>query len=162
MDWVKLLFIPLVTGVVTWIIKSKYEELRAIEEKLREERRKIYSQILDPFIHVFSDWKGEDTRAKVEKCVTSYEYKKNLFSFNLIASDAVIHAYNELYRYGYKAKSLDNQNLKKMPHLFGKVLLEIRKNLGNKRTKLNELEMLEIMIKDIEQLKSADSTSENM
>lgn len=157
MDWVKVLIIPSVMGIAgifSWIIKSKIEELRAIEEKLREERRKIYSQLLDPFIHLFSDWRGGSAGENVEKCVTSYKYKKFLFNFNLISSDEVIRAYNELYRYGYKAKSSGNQNLQDMPRLFGKVLLEIRKNLGNKRTKLNEIDMLEIMIKDIEKLKS--------
>ncbi|RLC30648.1 hypothetical protein DRH13_04055 [Candidatus Woesebacteria bacterium] len=37
-------------GLLTWLIKSRIEELRAIEEKLRETRREIYSQILDPYI----------------------------------------------------------------------------------------------------------------
>lgn len=34
--------------------------------------------------------------------------------------------------------------------LWGKLLLEIRKSLGNKKTKLDEFDMLRAMIKDIE------------
>ena len=35
----------------------------------------------------------------------------------------------------------------------GKLLLEIRKNLGNKRIELNEMDMLKEMIKDRDKLK---------
>lgn len=46
------------------------------------------------------------------------------------------------------------RNPKKMMTLFGNFLLEIRKSLGNKRTKLDEFDMLRAMIKDIDRLQS--------
>ena len=60
LDWIQIVGPPLlmlVGGIITWIIKSKIEELHAIEEKLREDRRKIYIQILDPYIRLFSGLK---------------------------------------------------------------------------------------------------------
>jgi len=39
-----------------------------------------------------------------------------------------------------------------MMRLWGSLLLEIRKSLGNKNTKLNEIDMLRAMIKDIDNL----------
>jgi hypothetical protein len=50
MDWLQALgpsFLIVIGGIISWFLKSRIEELRAIEEKLREERRKIYGQILD-------------------------------------------------------------------------------------------------------------------
>ena len=51
MEWVQILAGPIfmvIGGIVAWIVRSRTEELRAMREKLREEQRKIYSQILDP------------------------------------------------------------------------------------------------------------------
>ncbi len=51
----------------------------------------------------------------------------------------------------YKAESTEKQDPRKMMSLWGTLLLEIRKSLGNKKTKLNELDMLRGMIKDIDE-----------
>ena len=62
MNWLQVLgpsLLMVFGGIITWFIKSRVEELRAIEEKLREERRKIYGQILDPYIHLFAELKGQ-------------------------------------------------------------------------------------------------------
>jgi len=48
MNWLQILGPPLLMalgGLLTWIMKSKIEELRSIEEKLRGERTNIYAQI---------------------------------------------------------------------------------------------------------------------
>lgn len=79
MDWLQILgptLLMVLGGILTWFIKAKIEELRAIEEKLREERRNIYAQILDPYIHLFADLKGKGPDEALKK-ITSYDYKKN-------------------------------------------------------------------------------------
>ena len=53
MDWISILgpsILILIGGGVGWIIKTKYEELRATEKRLLDERRKIYLEIIDPYI----------------------------------------------------------------------------------------------------------------
>jgi len=154
MDWLQILGPPLLMalgGIITWVIKSKIEELRAIEEKLREERRNIYAQILDPYIRLFADLKGKGSDQALRK-ITSYDYRKTAFDLNLFGSDEVVRAYNDLMKHTYKAEATGNQDPKEMIRLWGKLLLEIRKSLGNKKTKLNEFDMLRAMIKDIEEL----------
>ena len=136
-------------GIITWFIKSKVEELRAIEEKLREERRNIYAQILDPYIRIFADMKGKGP-AEALKIITSYDYRKTAFDLDLFGSDEVILAYNNLMKHTYEAEDAENKDPNKMMVLWGKLLLEIRKSLGNRNTKLEKYDMLRAMIKDID------------
>lgn len=152
MNWLQVLGPPLLMvlgGVITWLIKSRVEELRATEERLREERRKIYAQILDPYIRLFADPKGRGP-AQAIKEITSYDYRKTAFELNLFGSDDVVRAYNALMKHTYEAETTGRQDPKQMMHLWGRLLLEIRKSLGNKRTKLDEIDMLRGMIKDID------------
>ena len=151
MDWLQILgptLLMVLGGLITWFIKSRIEELRAIEEKLREERRNIYAQILDPYIRLFADLKGKGPDEALKR-ITSYDYRKTAFDLNLFGSDEVIRAFNNLMKHTYEAEATGNQDPEKMILLWGKLLLEIRKSLGNKKTKLNEFDMLRAMIKDV-------------
>ena len=152
MNWLQWLGPPLllvIGGFGTWFIQSRVEELRATRERLREERWKIYSQILDPYIRLFADLKNQGPTQAIKK-VTSYEYRKTAFDLNLFGSDEVVRAYNALMKHTYEAESVGKQDPREMMRLWGSLLLEIRKSLGNKKTKLNELDMLRGMIKDID------------
>ena len=154
MEWLQILgptLLMVLGGIITWFIKSKIEELRTIEEKLREERRNIYAQILDPYIRLFADMKekGPDEALKL---ITSYDYRKTAFNLNLVGSDDVVLAYNNLMKHTYAGEATENKDPNTMMLLWGKLLLEIRKSLGNKNTKLDEFDMLRAMIKDIDKL----------
>ena len=154
MNWIQILSPPLLMvlgGLITWLIKSKIEELRLTEEKLREERRKIYAQILDPYIRLFADLKGQGPAQALKK-VASYDYRKTAFNLNLFGSDDVVHAYNNLMGHMYKAEAAGKQDPQEMMRLWGGLLLEIRRSLGNKKTQLTEFDMLRAMISDIEKL----------
>lgn len=155
MDWLQTGLGPallmVLGGILTWFIKAKIEELRAIEEKLREERRNIYAQILDPYIHLFADLKGKGPDEALKK-ITSYDYRKTAFDLNLFGSDEVVLAYNDLMKHTYESEATEKREPNKLMLLWGKLLLEIRKSLGNKKTKLDELDMLRAMIKDIDRL----------
>lgn len=155
MNWFNIIVPPLlmlIGGIITWLIKSRIEELRATEEKLRDERRKIYSEILEPIIRLFSNI-GEQGEKQATNKILSFDYRKTAFDLILLGSDKVVLAYNAMMQYIYKTTGT-NQTIDpyKMLKLWGCVLLEIRKSLGNKRTKLNEIDMLKFMIKDIEKL----------
>ncbi|GAH82469.1 unnamed protein product [marine sediment metagenome] len=138
-------------GIITWLIKSKIEGLQAIEEKLRKERRSIYTQILDPYICLFADIKSKGPNEALKK-ITSFNYKKTAFNLNLFGSDEVVWANNNFMKHAYKAETTGIQDPKEMMRLWGKLLLEIRKSLGNKKTKLDEFDMLRAMVKDIDKL----------
>ena len=66
----------------------------------------------------------------------------------------MVQAYNALLQYGYKGEANENveQRREMYLRLWGKLLLEIRKDVGNKDTKLDEFDMLRWLIRDIDKL----------
>jgi len=152
MNWLQVLGPPLLMalgGLITWIIKSRIEELRAVEEKLRDTRREVYSQILEPYIALFTDIKGKGETKAVQK-ISSMQYKKTAFDLSLFGADEVVRAYNALITHKNKAEETGQSDPIIMMRLWGKLLLEIRRSLGNKRTKLDELDMLRGLVTDID------------
>ncbi len=91
-------------------------------------------------IRLFADLKGQGSTQAIKK-ITSYEYRKTAFDLNLFGSDDVVRAYNALMKHTYEAESTGKQEPKKMICLWGNLLLEICKSLGNKKTKLDEKDM---------------------
>jgi hypothetical protein len=98
MDWLQIfgptLFV--LGGIISWLIRSKTEELRATRVKLNEERRKTYSEILSPYIRILVDLKNEEGIAKAVDEIKSYDYRKTAFDLVLFGSDNVVRAYNAL------------------------------------------------------------------
>jgi len=151
----------IIGGIISWAIKSRSEELRVVKEKLREERRNIYEEILEPYFHLFTDPIGQGQIEAIKK-VTSYEYKKIAFKLNLFGSDKVIKSYNNLIQ-SITPKSPNQYNPKKALRLLGTFLFEIRKSLGNKRSKLSNIDMLKGIIKDIDNfLQEEDKPQPNL
>ena len=152
MDWLGVLapsLLMVLGGLIAWVIKSKIQELRAVEESLRGKRRKTYTEILDPYIRLFAELKTKGPNQALKKII-SYDYKKTAFDLILFGSDEVVRAHNNLMKHFYEAEAKGTQDTKEMMSLWGNLLLAIRKNLGNKKTKLDEFDMLRAMIKDID------------
>ena len=159
MDWLEIVLYVLLMvvgggGIFSLIIRSRLEELRAIEERLSLERRKVYGEILDPYIELFASLAlengGASTSPKITRKITSKEYRKAIFELGLLGSDDVIRAYNTLMQHSFKSNDPDKQDPFETMRLFGILRLEIRRSLGNKKTKLNELDMLRGEITDID------------
>ena len=89
---------------------------------------------------------------EVERKITSKDYRKAIFELGLLGSDSVVRAYNDLMQYFFKLGSDGKQDMHETIRLWGTFRLEIRKSLGNKRTKLNAFDMLRGEITDIDKL----------
>ncbi len=139
----------IVGGIITWLLKSRVEELRAAEKNLLETRTKTYWDILEPYITLFSDT-SEKARPGLIKMITSLQYRKTAFHLCLLGSDDVVQAYNAMLQHMYEAERTGKQDAIELMRLWGALLIEIRKSLGNKKTKLKEVDMLRGMIKDID------------
>ena len=141
------------TGLLTWFLKDKSEKLKLQREKLIEEKRQNYEKILEPIIRLFAGTKGNKQELqKAMKQVQSFEYKKTAFQLMLFGSDSVVNAYNDYFQYLYKNEN--NMDPYEMLNALGKVILEIRKDLGNDKTALKEFDMLRFMITDIDKMKT--------
>lgn len=142
-----------IAGFITWYLKDKSEKLKLQREKLIEEKRKNYEDILEPIIRLFAGTKGNKAELqKAMKQVQSFQYKKTAFQLMLFGSEGVVNAYNDYFQYLYKSEN-DLEPFQMLNNL-GKVVLEIRKDLGNDKTALKEFDMLRFMINDIDSLES--------
>jgi len=162
-----------VFSAIGWTIKKKVEEnqkkesalrdrARKLEEELRDDRLKVYNEILEPFMLVFTkdegfaadkNYKGKTKQQIIQSKILSTSYRQTAFRLSLFAADEVVRAYNALMQFFYNQGDTDvpssEEMVKKMMSLFGDFLLAIRKSVGNEDTKLDNLEMLEWLISDI-------------
>jgi hypothetical protein len=136
---------------VGWIVRSRYDELQRLEESLNDDRRRIYAQILEPYIVLFAGLNDPSAQAKVLKMMLSLEYRRTAFELALFASDDVVRAYNELMQFFYRASGPGQYDTKDAMRHWGVLLWEIRRSMGNRKTKLSEWDMLRWLIKDIDQ-----------
>lgn len=154
MEWLQNILPTLLvvtTGLVTWFLKDKSEKLKYQREKLIEEKRQNYEKILEPIIRSLAGTKNKTEMTKAIKQIQSFDYKKTAFQLMLFGSDSVVKAYNEFFQYLYQNES--NVDPHEMLRIFGEVILAIRIDLGNSKTKLKEKDMLRFMITDIDKLK---------
>jgi hypothetical protein len=163
MNWLQDILAPLILLLVAgigsaagWFIRSKFEESRAVQQKLNDERRKTYSDILLPFITVLANINRKDGASKaVAQIMTDLpKFQKNRVDLVLFGSDDVVRAHNACWEYAYKVDAGENVEERGVTYmlLWGKLLLEIRRDVGNKDTRLNEVDMLRWLIKDIDKL----------
>jgi hypothetical protein len=118
---------------------------------LFEDRRKVYSDVLDPYIRLFAGIKNPEVATQAINDVQSMEYRRAAFDFVLIGADDVVRAFNDLTQYFY---SLSNEqpDAARMMRLWATFLLAIRRNVGDPKTKLAAVEMLRSQITDIDKI----------
>ena len=152
MDWIVGILVPLglaVAGIIGFLIRSWIEDLRDAERSLADDRRRIYGELLAPFINLFVD---EDP-GKAAADVDPRELKKVGFNFMLVASDAVARAYGDFMQHTFKLADAGESEKKNEPWetlaLWARLHLEIRKSLGNRGTKLDEADMMRFTLKDM-------------
>ena len=143
-------FLILIGGLVTWFLKSRKEELQAIEERALERRIETYNTILHPLIVMFANKSNQKMKDKAIAEIGSIDYRKAGFNLITFGSDEMVTAYNNMMQSFYKneAESDPKKTMKK----FAQFLLSVRKDVYNKNTKLKDWDMLKFMITDIEKL----------
>jgi hypothetical protein len=157
-------------SAVGWALKKRIETnyereryLRELEEKLRDDRINAYNAVLEPFLLILLStniklpdkpiYQNKTAVQVAQDIMLSLEHRQISFKLSLIGSDEVVRAYNELMQYAYNI-SVDNPvNTKILMKLLGNFLIEIRKSMGNVKTQLDYIEMLEGTFKDIRTLR---------
>lgn len=137
-------------GVISWVLKSRREELQELDRQLSSKRERIYLEALRPYITMFTD-KKDGMRKGLESAraiIKSEKYWKNQIELCLYAPDNVVKAFNNLLEYTYSSEETDERSGYVSLGKYAKLLLEVRKALGNKRTRIEPLDMLIGSIKD--------------
>jgi hypothetical protein len=140
--------------------------LQRQEEELREDRLAVYTEILEPFVMIFTNdegflsdkaYRGKTKEQVVEQKIVSVSYRQAGFRMSLFAPDDVVRAYNGLMQFFYAGgDSVDEARVAQMMQLLGGFLLAIRRSVGNESTSLENLEMLEWFLTDVATLRDAN------
>ncbi|KPH10864.1 hypothetical protein [Chryseobacterium sp. ERMR1:04] len=138
-------------GVISWFLKAKREEFLSIEEKARENKIKIYETLLEPFIYALTGTLDEDEKNNGIQKMLTLEYKKAAFNLITFGSDEVVNSYNTIMQSFFNKESYDdNEYGIILLAQLSELLLNIRKDLYSKNTKLKRSNLLEFMMTDIE------------
>jgi|SRR5690554_3640111 len=142
-------------GLITWFLKTKKEEYLTAEEKSREYKIKIYEILLEPFIYATTSTISEKEKEKGISKMLSLEYRKASFNLTTFGSDDVIKSYNRIFQFFFnKPNDISNEEYGiKLLTYYSDLLLNIRKDIYSKNTKLKRSNFLEFMINDISDFK---------
>jgi hypothetical protein len=122
-------------GFIAWAIRSTIEDYREAERQLTAERRAIYQQVLEPFLLPLLTDDAPADSVEQEKVFASAEYKRAVFEMTLFASDEVVRVFGDM----------TNRSEDSSVHplvLWARLLLAIRKSVGNKGSQLSLVDML--------------------
>jgi len=156
MEWINLIsaLSAIAVPLLVLHIGNKFSTRMEQERSLQKDRITLYKDLLEP---IFILWTPENIIEKENKfkgkkkediangILLSKEYHDKMFEMSLIAPDSVVKAFNEYYQYIYSHKEENDRLIE----LWAKIMLEIRKSMGNSNTSLHYYEMLEWKITDI-------------
>ncbi|MCG3198813.1 MAG: hypothetical protein HUU16_14750 [Candidatus Omnitrophica bacterium] len=144
-----------------WRVRARIERQFTLEDELREDRISTYNLILEPFVMLLMSeaaWRSDRKNAGVDKNematrkLLSLEYRSQGFRLSLFGSDEVVRSFNDLMQYffqrGDQTQSYREENVREIMSLLSRLLLEIRRLVGNESTKLDSWDMLEWFLSD--------------
>lgn len=137
-------------GLISWFLKTRSDDIKAMEERAIEKRFETYKVILNPFIMLFAASKTNNTKIheKALSEITSVEYRRAGFDLMTFGSDQMVTSYNDMMQGFYKGTNEEDPNA--TMRKFANFILSVRKDLYNKNTKLKHWDMLKFMINDFD------------
>jgi len=150
-SWIVQLVLAAIVGFLAWYLRSLIESIRRKRERLHESWRKVYLELLSPFIVILASTDNSAEKAEAMKKMVSTEYRHTIYEIGLFGSDEVVLSFNETMQYFFNLeKSGEPADPGVVMLHWGSLLLAIRRDLGAKGTKLTEKDMLRSQIKDID------------
>lgn len=142
-------------SAAVWLIQTNITTQRKYEETIRDKRLETYRKALQPFIAFLATASGspaEQKRSQQEagKTFKSKEYRALAFELTFIGSDRTVRAFNSLWQFFYALDKNPELDTKTGLLRLGDLLVNIRRDLGNRSTSLESMEMLAWMISDID------------
>lgn len=165
MDPVQAVVLLILGAVATLLSQRHIETFRAeralaadaerradeAEMRLRDERRKTYMRVLDPYIEALSEMgRGGDYGAANAR-LASVEHRKAAFELKLVATDDVVAAFNDFARYILDVREgAAPDDSGKLLRLWADLLLAVRKSVGDPDTGVTPRAMLLDWVTDID------------
>jgi len=133
------IFIILLGGL-GWLYKYEKEKRKEIENKLSDKKYDTYKFVIDVFFKIIANVKNKNSKADYTKDIT--EINKRLFVYS---SDSVLRKF-----FDWTQAARKNQN---SLTYFAELLIEIRKDMGNKNSKIDANDFLNHLLTDFEDAK---------
>lgn len=151
------IIIPLITLLIGIYFQKQRDKLLIEQETFFQKKRENYFRVIEPIVLMISNASNKKEQEKVIQKILTNEYRKEVLALSLYGNDLVVKAFNNLFQFIYNEEKLKENPTLLIP-LLGKILVEMRKELGNKNTTLDEFGVLEFLIKDINDLKKENKT----
>ena len=155
MTWWQYLLVIIIGIVSGWVgawIRMRLAHRNLELQRLYDARSEMYMDVIDPYIKTFLAAKSAQAQKQLEQQMVSYEYRKAMTELVLLGSDEVVHAVNEFMAAANRmgAGSIDQQ--RDLMSAWGGLYLAIRRDLGNRSTRLGSIDVLRHSITDIDDL----------
>jgi|SRR5690606_3807606 len=138
-------FLTLISGSVGFIISKIIEDLKESKQRIYEQKRKYYNDLIRPFRDLLKNSKYKQGKNELTPKQIA-EAMDTAFDNILYASDEVIEKYGRFRNNSTNEDADGSVNLHKTLKFFSELLLAMRKDLGNKYTTLDEVHILRMFI----------------
>ena len=153
MTWWQYLLVIIIGIVSGWVgawIRMRLAHRNLELQRLYDARSKMYMDVIDPYIKTFLAAKSAQAQKQLEKQMVSYEYRKAMTELVLLGSDEVVHAVNEFMAAANRVGDGSTDRLRDLMSAWGGLYLAIRRDLGNRSTRLGPIDVLRHSITDID------------
>ncbi len=137
--------LTLVSGSIGFIISKIIEDVKENKQRIYEQKRKYYKELIRPFRDVLKSLKLKNGHAELNNKQIN-DAMDNAFDNILYASDNVIEKYGRFRNNSTNEAETGIHNQYKTLKLFSGLLIAMRKDLGNKYTSLDEVHILRMFI----------------
>jgi hypothetical protein len=136
-------FLTLIAAGLGFVIKEQLDKIKTIQNQLSDRKYRLYHEIYSMFFYLIKQQKGLKKKAENDLAVRLVDIKKDLFIY---APDDIVKKFLEWNSY-------INNHINNIKHIaiFLELFVLIRKDMGNRKTVISELDILRsIMTSDEE------------
>ncbi len=144
--------VPSLLSLWIWKLKTDNKELMEERRRMKAIRHDIYMELISPYISLFVNISDSDNKSKTIEKLQSEKYANTIYEFCINGSDEAIKALNKMRLYAEKLPKQKNgaEQEKMLIDCWGGLLLALRKDLGERKTKLNKIEILIPHLKELD------------
>ena len=138
-------FLLAILGGISWLYRREKGRREAVERQLSERKYNAYITLLDILFGILKDIKAGNKDQILDQDLTNrmIDASKDLLIYG---SDDVVNTYNELLKSAREGKATLRP--------FGEIVISIRQDMGNKKTKITSEHVLRQFILDYEDAKA--------